>query len=64
MIQIFNTLSREKEAFKPLKQEIVKIYPCGPTLYNFAHIGNLRAYLFEDLVSFARLSMLDIKHKQ
>ena len=50
MIQIFNTLSREKEPFKPLKQEIVKIYSCGPTPYNFAHIGNMRAYLFEDLV--------------
>ena len=50
MIQIFNTLSREKESFKPLKQEVVKIYACGPTPYNFAHIGNMRAYLFEDLV--------------
>ena len=50
MIQIFNTLSREKESFKPLKQEVVKIYSCGPTPYNFAHIGNMRAYLFEDLV--------------
>lgn len=50
MFQIFNTLSRQKEAFKPLSQEKVKIYYCGPTVYNFAHIGNLRTYLWEDFV--------------
>ena len=47
---IYNTLSREKETFKPLRQEEVKVYYCGPTPYNYAHIGNLRAYLFEDFV--------------
>lgn len=49
-LQIYNTLSRELETFKPLKQEAVKVYYCGPTPYNYAHIGNLRAYLFEDFV--------------
>lgn len=50
MLQIYNTLTREKERFKPIRQEIVKLYFCGPTVYNFAHIGNLRAYISADLV--------------
>ena len=50
MFQIFNTLTRQKEIFKPLSQEKVKVYYCGPTVYNFAHIGNLRTYLWEDFV--------------
>lgn len=49
-LTIYNTLTRTKENFKPLRQEEVKIYYCWPTPYNFAHIGNLRAYLFEDFV--------------
>ncbi len=49
-LHIYNTLSREVERFKPLKQDEVKVYYCGPTPYNYAHIGNLRAYLFEDFV--------------
>ena len=49
-LYLYNTLSREKERFKPLRQDEVKIYFCGPTPYNYAHIGNLRAYLFEDIV--------------
>lgn len=49
-LHLYNTLNREKERFKPLRQDEVKIYFCGPTPYNYAHIGNLRAYLFEDIV--------------
>jgi len=49
-LKLFNTLSREKELFKPLKEGEVKMYTCGPTVYNFAHIGNLRSYLFEDVL--------------
>ncbi len=47
-MKIYNTLTREKEEFKPIDSDIVKMYSCGPTVYNFAHIGNLRAYLFMD----------------
>ena len=47
-LRIYNTLSRKKEEFKPINNNEVKIYSCGPTVYNFAHIGNLRAYLFMD----------------
>jgi cysteinyl-tRNA synthetase len=43
-MKIYNTLSKEKEEFKPLKQDIVKVYFCGPTVYNYAHIGNLKTY--------------------
>jgi len=49
-IQLFNTLTRRKEIFKPLEAGKVKIYTCGPTVYDYAHIGNFRAFLFEDLL--------------
>jgi cysteinyl-tRNA synthetase len=49
-IFIYNTLTRVKEEFKPIKDGEVGLYTCGPTVYNFAHIGNLRTYLFEDLL--------------
>ena len=47
---IFNTLSREKEEFTPILKNIVSLYTCGPTVYNYAHIGNLRTYIFEDIL--------------
>lgn len=49
-IQIYNSLSRQIEPFFPLIENLVKIYSCGPTVYNFAHIGNMRAFLFADLL--------------
>ena len=50
MLKLYNTLTRKKEEFVPLdkKNNIVKIYTCGPTVYNYAHIGNMRAYIFMD----------------
>ncbi len=47
---VYNTLTRKKEEFIPINQETVKIYSCGPTVYNFAHIGNHRSYVFADLL--------------
>ena len=47
-MKIFNTLTRKKEDFKPLNEKEIRMYSCGPTVYYFAHIGNLRAYLFMD----------------
>ena len=47
-LRFFNTLGRKKEIFQPIRAGQVKIYSCGPTVYNFAHIGNLRAFLFAD----------------
>ena len=47
---IYNTLSRKKEPLEPLDPPQVRIYCCGPTVYDFAHIGNFRAYIFMDLL--------------
>lgn len=49
-IRFTNTYSREVEDFEPLNPPAVKMYTCGPTVYNHAHIGNFRAYIFEDLL--------------
>ena len=49
-IRFFNTLTREKERFAPLEKGKVAMYTCGPTVYDLVHIGNLRAFLFEDLL--------------
>ncbi len=49
-MQIYNTLTREKEEFKSLKDNVVKVYYCGPTVYNFAHIGNLKTYTGNDVI--------------
>lgn len=46
--RIYNTLTREKELFKPLKDGEAGIYTCGPTVYHYAHIGNMRSYIAED----------------
>ena len=50
-IYLYNTLSRTKEEFIPMVPGKVGLYTCGPTVYNFAHIGNLRTFLFEDLLT-------------
>jgi len=50
MLKIFNTLSRKKEEFKPLEKKEVHMYTCGPTVYNYPHIGNYRAYVVADLL--------------
>lgn len=49
-IKLYNFLTRKKEVFKPLKKGRVGFYTCGPTVYNYAHIGNLRTYIFEDVL--------------
>ncbi|WP_319476826.1 cysteine--tRNA ligase [Marispirochaeta aestuarii] len=49
-LQFFNSYTRTLEEFIPLKDKTVSFYACGPTVYNYAHIGNLRAYVFEDVL--------------
>ena len=49
-IRLFNTLTRQKEIFTPIQPGKVGLYTCGPTVYDFAHIGNFRAFIFEDLL--------------
>jgi len=46
----YNVLSGKKEKFKPLKGKLVRFYTCGPTVYDYAHVGNLRTYVFDDLL--------------
>jgi cysteinyl-tRNA synthetase len=50
-VTLYNTLSRRVEDFIPLESGKVRLYACGPTVYNFAHIGNMRTYIFEDVLS-------------
>ncbi len=50
MIKLYNTLTRKKEDFIPISDKQVTMYSCGPTVYNYAHIGNMRAYIFMDSV--------------
>lgn len=49
-MRIYNTMSRSVEDFKPVSEEMVGMYTCGPTVYNYAHIGNLRTFIFEDVL--------------
>ena len=63
MIKLFNTLTRKEEIFKPITEGNVGLYTCGPTVYFFAHIGNFRSYIFEDiLVRMFLYNGLKVKH--
>jgi cysteinyl-tRNA synthetase len=62
-LKIYNTLTRKKEIFKPLKKGEVGIYTCGPTVYWYQHIGNLKAYIFADILR-RTLEFNDYKVKQ
>ena len=63
MIKFYNTKTRKREEFKPIEEGKVGLYTCGPTVYDFAHIGNFRAYIFEDLLRrFLSLSGFEVYH--
>ena len=47
-IKLQNTLTDKNDVFTPRKESVVTMYNCGPTVYNYAHIGNLRSYIFAD----------------
>ena len=49
-LSLYNTMSRSVEPFQPLAPPRVLLYTCGPTVWNYAHIGNFRTFLFEDLL--------------
>ena len=49
-LTLYNTRTRKKELFKPIKKGFVGFYACGPTVYNYTHVGNLRTYIFEDVL--------------
>ena len=63
-LKIFNTLNNKKEVFIPINKNNIKIYACGPTVYNFAHIGNARmAVVFDTFVQHVNIS-LDVFKKR
>ncbi len=63
MVKLYNTLNRREEELKPIKQGSVGLYSCGPTVYAFAHIGNLRAYIFVDVLRRTlELNNVKVKH--
>src|SRR2546429_9480425 len=49
-VRLYNTLSRTKEEVQPLQEGVVRIYSCGPTVYRYAHVGNLRTFMLPDLL--------------
>ena len=49
-MKFYNSLTRKKEKFIPIKKGMVGLYTCGPTVYDYSHIGNFRTFLFEDLL--------------
>ena len=64
-MKIFNTLTRSKEEFKPIEEGKVKIYACGPTVYNFIHIGNARPLcVFDVLRRFLEYIGYDVRFVQ
>ncbi len=63
MLKIYNTLTKKVEEFKPLHDKEVGFYSCGPTVYNFAHIGNFRSFIFYDLIKrYLKFRGFKVKH--
>jgi len=63
MLKLYNTLTRKKEDFKPISGNKVRIYSCGPTVYSYQHIGNLRSYLSWDILKrILKFDKYDVKH--
>ena len=62
MLRLTNTLTGKQEIFTPQDNETVRMYTCGPTVYDFVHIGNLRTYVFEDILRRHLASKWKIKH--
>jgi cysteinyl-tRNA synthetase len=62
-IYLYNTMGRKIEEFKPINENEVGLYTCGPTVYNYAHIGNLRTFIFEDILKRALIhSNYKVRH--
>src|SRR6267378_5827991 len=49
-VRIYNTLTRQKEDLRPIREVVIRIYSCGPTVYRYVHIGNLRTFMLPDLL--------------
>jgi cysteinyl-tRNA synthetase len=63
MLELYNTMSRSREVFKPIEQREVKLFACGPSIYQRPHIGNYRTFLYEDiLIKYLEYSGYKVKH--
>jgi cysteinyl-tRNA synthetase len=62
MLKLTNTLTGEQEAFEPLDGQTVRMYTCGPTVYNYVHIGNLRTFVWEDILRRHLASKWGVQH--
>lgn len=63
-ISLYNTMSRHIDVLEPSEPGVIKMYCCGPTVYNYAHIGNLRTYIFEDvLAKTIRMAGYELRHE-
>ncbi len=63
VLKLFNTLTRQKQEFVPLEKGKVKMYSCGPTVYNYAHVGNFRSYIFADILKrYLKYKGYDVTH--
>ena len=63
MLSIYNTLTKQKEEFKPLTQNKIKMYVCGPTVYDYFHIGNARSFIMSDIIrKYLEFKGFDIKY--
>src|SRR5215468_11571839 len=62
MLKLTNTLTGEQAPFVPQDKQTVRMYTCGPTVYDFVHIGNLRTYVFEDILRRHLASKWNVKH--
>ena len=62
-MKLFNTLTRQKEDFTPIVEGKVGMYSCGPTVYNFVHLGNLRTYIMSDVLKrVLRINGYEVNH--
>src|SRR5436190_7813729 len=62
MFKLTNTLTGEQEVFEPQDKETARMYTCGPTVYNFVHIGNLRTFVFQDILRRHLSSKWKLRH--
>ena len=63
MLKLYNTLTRKKQVFKPIRKNFVGMYVCGPTVYDYVHIGNLRAYILGDIMRrYFKFKNYKVKH--
>ena len=62
-LKLYNTLTRKKESVKPMDGKLIRMYSCGPTVYDFAHIGNFRAYVCVDILKrYMKFKGLEVFH--